>query len=162
MEVNIIEVDIKSKDIAFNIFNENQISDEMGKYIFQHAKKSDINSKLIINIDNKVKFNTKEQERLVDAIREHFGLLIREKLRYIRFNNIKKMILIFIGILLTLISNSTRNSLGFLIPEVVSIAGCVAIWEVVHIILFEDTKNRFEIKKLRQLTNCEVNFINYK
>ena len=58
MEVNIIEVDIKSKDIAFNIFNENQISDEMGKYIFQHAKKSDINSKLIINIDNKVKFNT--------------------------------------------------------------------------------------------------------
>ena len=104
MEVNIIEVDIKSKDIAFNIFNENQISDEMGKYIFQHAKKSDINSKLIINIDNKVKFNTKEQERLVDAIREHFGLLIREKLRYIRFNNIKKMILIFIGILLVVIN----------------------------------------------------------
>ena len=162
MEVNIIEVDIKSKDIAFNIFNENQISNEMGNYIFKNSKKSGINSKLIINIDNKVKFNEDEQERIVDAIREYFGLLIREKMSYTRFNNIKKIILIFIGVILLLISNSARNNFGFLIPEIVSVAGCVAIWEVAHIILFEDTKNKFEIKKLRQLTSCEINFINYK
>jgi hypothetical protein len=162
MEINVIEVDVKSKDIAFNIFNENQISDDMGNYIFNNSKKSGINSKLIINIDNKVEFNKEEQERIVDAIREYFGLLIREKMHFTRFNNMKKLILIFIGVLLMLLYDSTRNSLGFLIPEVMSVAGCVAIWEVVHIILFEDTKNRFEIKKLRQLTNCEINFINYK
>lgn len=162
METNIIEVDIKSKDIAFNIFNENQISDEMGNYIFKNSKKSSINSKLIINIDNKVEFNKEEQERIIDAIREHFGLMIRDKMHYARFNNIKKLILIFIGVFLMLLYDSTRTSLGFLIPEVMSVAGCVAIWEVVHIILFEDTKNRFEIKKIKQLTKCEIHFINDK
>jgi len=162
MEINIIEVDIKSKDVAFNIFNENQISDEMGKYIFKNAKKSGLNSQLIINIDNKVEFNEIEQDRIVNAIREHFGLLIRDKMRFARFSNIKKLILTFIGMLLMMLYDSTRSSLGFLIPEIMSLAGCVAIWEVVHIILFEDTKNRFEIKKLRQLTKCEINFINYK
>jgi len=162
MENNVIEVDIKSREGIFNPFNENQISDELGNYIFRNSKKGEAKSKLIINIDNKIPFNEDEKEKLVDAIREYFGLLVRSKLAYSRFNSVKKMVLFMIGIILMLLSNVTRDSLGFLIPEVVSIAGWVAIWEAVHIILFADNKNRFEIRKLKELTMCEINFINDK
>ena len=162
MENNIIEVDIKSRDGIFNPFNENQISEELGNYIFRNSKKGEFNSKLIINIDNKILFTDDEKEKIVDAIREYFGLLVRTKLAYSRFNSVKKLGLFMIGIILMLLSNVTRDGLGFLIPEVVSIAGCVAIWEAVYIILFVDNKNRFEIRKLKELTMCEINFINDK
>lgn len=160
MEFNIIEVDIKTKEIAFNPFNENQISDELGNYIFRNSKKGSVDAKLIINIDNKINFSKDEQERIIDAIREYFGILVRDKIHYARFSNLKKLALLLIGILLMLLYDATRNNLGFLIPEMFSIAGCVAIWEAVHIIIFDDNKNKFEMKKLRQLSGCEINFIN--
>ena len=158
MDNNIIEVDIKSKEGIFNPFNENQISDELGNYIFRNSKKGSINAKLIIKIDNKIFLSDNDKERLVDAIREYFGLLVREKIIYNRFNNIKKMILFMVGVILMLLSNMMRDSLGFIIPEVISIFGLVATWEVVHIVLFSDNKNRFEMKKLKELTECDINF----
>lgn len=162
MENNVIEIDIKTKDGVFNKFNDNQISDELGDYIFRNAKKTSIYSTLSIVIDNKAFFTKEEQEVLVDAIREYFGLLVREKINHNKYNGLKKIVLFMIGVLLILTSNLIRSSLGFLIPEVVSIAGCVAIWEVVNMLLFVDSKNSFETKKLRELTECEVIFLNNK
>lgn len=160
MDNNIIEVDIKTKEGLFNPFNDNQISDELGNYIFRNSKKGSLNSKLTINIDNKVSFNDEEKEKLIDAIREYFGLLVRAKMNYSRFNNVKKIVLFIIGVMLILLSDVLSNALGFLIPEVISIAGCVAIWETVSILLFVDNENRFEIKKMKELTRCDIHFIN--
>ena len=160
MNNNIIEVDIKSKEGIFNSFNENQISDELGNYIFVNAKKSSTKAELVINIDNKIPFTEEEKEKLVDGIREYFGLLVRSKLNYKKFNSIKKMILFMIGMLLILLSEVLSDVVRLLIPEVISIAGCVAIWESVTILLFIDSKNNYEIKKLKELSECDINFTN--
>ncbi|MBQ7136517.1 MAG: hypothetical protein IJO43_00890 [Bacilli bacterium] len=162
MESNIIEVDVKDIEEVFNPFNENQISDELGRYIFLNSKKGMSKAELMINIDNKIPFDEEERERLVDAIRTYFGLLVREKMIYKRNNSIKKIILLIIGVLLIIIASLSVSVVGFVGAELISTIGKVALWELAHILLFEDRKERFDLKKLKELSECEVIFKNKK
>ena len=162
MENNIIEVDVKDIDEVFNPFNDKQISDELGNYIFLNSKKGTIKAELMINVDNKLPFDEEERERMVDAIRAYFGLLVREKLIYRKNSGIKKLILLIIGVIFIIVASLSVSVVGYVGAELISTTGKVALWELAHIILFEDRKDRFDLKKLRELSECEVIFKNKK
>lgn len=155
---NAIEITIKDKEDIFNKFNENLISEDLGDFIFRQSKKMSLNSKTVIEIDDRASLNKEERHHLIDAIREYYGLMVKEKLIYTRFNNARKIILFIIGVLLILLSDALTNIFSLLIPELFLIAGWVAIWETVYSILFSDNKNRMEIKKLKGLTKCDIRF----
>lgn len=155
---NFIEVDIKDKEALFNSFNNNQISEELGNYILKNAKNIPLNLKMIIYISDRGSLSKEEREHLVASIRTYYGLLVKEKLLYTKFNKIKNLMLFIIGIVLILLSNALNNIFSLLIPELFLIAGWVAIWETVYGILFIDNKNRIEIKKAKALSKCEIRF----
>lgn len=159
---NNIEIDIKSKEDMFNKFNEDLISEDLGNFIFKQSKKISLTSKVTIEIYDKVGLTKEERGRLIDAIREYFGLMVKEKLIYIDFNNVRKIFLFVIGVVLILLSNALTKVFSFLIPELFLIAGWVAIWETVYSIFFSDNQNRVEIKKLKELTKCDIRFKNSK
>ena len=150
---NKIRVDIDNKEDIFNKFNNQQISEELGDYIYNCAKMFPTNKKITIYINNSVIFSKEEKQQLVDGIREYYGLLVKKKMRIILF---------LIGILLIILSDSFSHIIKFLLPELFLIAGWVAIWEAVYSVLFVDNKIKLEIKKARQLSNCEIRFKDYK
>ena len=126
------------------------------------SKKLPLNAKFSLLIDDKIGLNDKEKELLVDAIREYYGLKVRGKLLYNKYNNVKKTLLFAIGMILVLLSDLFNSIFTFLIPEMFLIAGWVAISEVVYSILFVDGKHMVETTKARKLTECEVKFKNSK
>ena len=162
MDNNVIRVDIDNKEDIYNKFNNEQISEELGDYIYNCAKMFPMNKKMIIYINNSVIFSNEEKDQLVDAIREYYGLFVRKQMFYTKFNRLKRVVLFLIGILLIVLSDSFSHITEFLIPELFLIAGWVAIWEAVYSILFVDNKVKLEIKKARQLSNCEIKFKDYK
>lgn len=155
---NIIEIDLKSRGDIFNKFNENIISDELGTYIFTQSKKLPLNTEFSLLIDDKIGLNEEEKEILVDAIREYFGLRVRGKLLYAKYNNKRKLFLFAIGMVLIFLSELFNGIFTILIPEMFLIAGWVAISEVMYSVLFIEGKSMVETTKTRKLTECEVRF----
>lgn len=156
---NKIIVDIQNKEDLYNPFNKEQISEELGTYILNRSKKIPLKEKMIICINDYERLNKNEKEHLVDAIREYYGLMVQEKMIYNEFNQVKHIILFIVGILLITLSNILSNVFPFLIPELFLIAGWVAIWETVYGILFTENQTRIEIKKIKELTTCLIQFI---
>lgn len=156
---NKIIVDIQNKEDLYNPFNKGQISEELGTYILNRSKKLPLKEKMIICINDYERLNKNEKEHLVDAIREYYGLMVQEKMIYNEFNQVKHIILFIVGILLITLSNILSNVFPFLIPELFLIAGWVAIWETVYGILFTENQTRIEIKKIKELTTCLIQFI---
>lgn len=124
---NKIRVDIDNKEDIFNKFNNQQISEELGDYIYNCAKMFPTNKKITIYINNSVIFSKEEKQQLVDGIREYYGLLVKKKMFYTKFNKLKRIILFLIGILLIILSDSFSHIIKFLLPELFLIAGWVAI-----------------------------------
>lgn len=156
---NKIKVDIQDKENLYNPFNKEQISEELGNYILSSSKKIPIKEKMIIMIHDYENLDEKEKEHLIDAIREYFGLMVQEKMIYSELSQMNHIILLLIGILLITLSNILTNVFPFLIPELFLIAGWVAIWETVYGILFTDNKTRVEIKRIKALTTCFIQFV---
>ena len=155
---NYIEIDINNKQDIFNKFNESQISDSLAQYIIINSKKNFTSKSIKLIINQVIPLTQQEQEKLVDGIREYFGLLVREKIIYLRVNNIKQIVLSIIGILLILLSEFISISFDYLIPELLLIAGWVTIWEAIDSFLFVDSKTKMEKKIYKKLSSCEIDF----
>ena len=157
-KTNYVVVDINSKTELFNKFNKNQISDNLAQYIIINAKKelSIKNIKLVIR--QNIPLTIQEQKNLIDAIREYFGLRVREKMMYLRINNTKQIVLSIVGILLIVLSEVLSISFEYLIPELLLIAGWITVWEVLDSILFVNSKIKIEKKIYKKLSSCEIDF----
>ena len=155
---NYIVVDINNKKDIFNKFNEKQISDGLAQYIITNAKKDFISKNVKLVIKQNVSLTTQEQEKMVDAIREYFGLLVREKILYLRINNVKQIVLSILGILLIIFSELLSMFFNYLIPELLLIAGWIVIWEALESILFVDSKAKIDKRIYLKLSNCEIDF----
>lgn len=157
-KTNYIVVEINNKENIFNKFNEKQISDGLAQYIITNAKKSLLGENIKLVIKQNILLTTQEQIKIVDAIREYFGLLVREKILYLRINNIKQTVLSIVGILLIIFSEFLSLTFDYLIPELLLIAGWIVIWEVLDSILFVDSKTKIGKKIYLKLSNCEIEF----
>lgn len=157
-KINYIVVEINNKENIFNKFNEKQISDGLAQYIITNAKKSFLGENIKLVIKQNILLTTQEQTKIVDAIREYFGLLVRKKILYLRINNIKQTVLSIVGILLIIFSEFLSLTFDYLIPELLLIAGWIVIWEVLDSILFVDSKTKIDKKIYLKLSNCEIEF----
>lgn len=157
-KTNYIVVDINNKNDLFNQFNKNQISNSLAQYIITNAKIGLPNKNIKIVINQNIALTTQEQKNLVNAIREYFGLRVREKTMYLRVNNTKQILLSIIGIILIVLSELLSMAFEYLIPELLLIAGWIAIWEVLDSILFVDSKTKIEKNIYKKLSVCEIDF----
>lgn len=158
MNKNVINLTIQSKEDFYDKFNTNQLSKELGDYLYNNNLQFPFKEPLSIRIITTFKLEKKDQEEIVDMIREYFGLSIRETLNYYKFNRVKKLILFILGIVLICCAHFTELRHDFIFSEVLLIVGWVAIWEVFENILLVETKKRFKLKYLKRLVQCKILF----
>lgn len=99
-----------------------------------------------------------EEKKIVSMLRAHYGLEANELANEMRLNNLKSLSLFIMGLCLLGLS-SIAASFGFLIKEVLSIAGWVAVWETVTSVLFGAVRLKLDKYDATNLYNAEVIFI---
>ena len=152
-----IEILLTEETQIYNTFNYNQLSEELSNYIYNQCKGTPSNADLILNINHNFEISDEEKTKLVDSIRENYGLDIKENLLKLKYEHIIEIFFIILGALL-LITSNLFDCFQPIIGEVISIFGCVSIWEMAHNIFFVETKIRMQNKRLRKLTEAKINF----
>lgn len=153
-----IEISLSENSQIYNEFNDNQLSDELSNYIYNQCKGKPVRKNIVLNINHKFKMNEEDKIKLINSIRENYGIDIKENLLKLGFEHVKEIILIVLGSLLLLISNFFNYVDSPIISEIISIFGCVIIWETAHNIFFLETEIRLANKRLKKLTNAKINF----
>lgn len=157
-KINTIDIVVKEKEDLYNNFNSNKLADDLGNYIYNQSLSYKIKEEIIIHIKTEFEFSEKEKNALVDMIREYFGLSIKETLIYYKYNNLKKILLFILGIILIYLSHFVSVMNDFLISEVFLIIGWVAVWEVFDNILLVETKKKFKLERFKKLVKCKIYF----
>ncbi len=143
----------------FNCFNNTQLSDELSNYIYSQCKGFPIGSNITLNIYHNCEIKEEEKKIIIDAIRSNYGIDIKENLLKLKYELLEEIILILIGSIFLIISRIFDKIDSLVLGEIISIFGCVIIWEVAYNIIFTDTKIRLENKRLKKLTVSKINFI---
>ena len=157
-EIN-INITVDNLDDITNKFNNTTLSDELSDYIYNECKGNSLRENIKINIHTSKQFTDEEKEKIVDMIRSNYGIDIKENMLYIKYTNIKGLILFIVGIFLICIYNFLNNFELAWIPETILIISWVVIWEAVYNFIFLEVQKRIEIKRLKKLTNCKIDFI---
>ena len=153
-----IEIELNEKSTIYNEFNNYQLSDELSNYIYNQCKGIDNISDIKLNISHSFKMTEEDQIKLVDAIRANYGIDVKENLIKIKQEHFKELLFLIFGIFLLIFSNLYGYIKAYLIDEVISIFGCVSVWEVAYNLIFTETKIRMENKRLKKLTEIKINF----
>ncbi len=154
--INIINATIKDPETLYEPFNNTRLSKELGSYLYNDSLQFSPQEEIEIHINTQFTLDEKEQAKLIDMIREFFGLNIRETLNYYRYSRIKKIVLFLIGIILIWVAHLTAELNDFLFSEVFLITGWFAIWEIFDNFSFIETKKRFKLKYLKKLVSCKI------
>ena len=104
-----INITIDNLDDITNEFNNTKLSDELSNYIYNECKGNSLKDNIKINIHTLRELTDDEKEKIVDMIRSNYGIDIKENMLYIKYTNIKGLILFFVGIFLICIYNFLNN-----------------------------------------------------
>lgn len=153
--VEIVKIIINDLDEIFHQFDNSDISDELATYIENRCSRLAKNE-MCIKIVMKNELSSIEKDRIVTAIRSHYGL----EVKYVSID-IKKMkrvnIYYFIsGLLTILIANLL--SVGSFFVEVIDILGCFIVWESAFNLLFTDNEMDLKIDRAKKINNAHIEF----
>lgn len=158
-ETKYIDITLDNYFDSVSKFNKNTLNEELSNYIFKECIGINLKNKIILRIKPQFNITKEQKESLVDMIRSNYGIDISENLIHIKHENIKKLLLIIIGIVFVLLSEIFSLKNIIIINEVFLIVGWVAIWEAIYSIIFVDLKRKLDIKRLKKLTTCKIEFI---
>lgn len=151
-----IDVTIKKDTQIFNPYNETQLSDELSNYIYSQCKGTKVKKNIKININTEKDMKEEEKKELITAIRSNYGIDIKENLLNLKYNIAFEIILILTGAILLILSNLLNNLDTLIIGEIISIFGCVMIWEAAYNFIFQDIRKVLENKRLKKLTEAKI------
>lgn len=104
-------------------------------------------------------FSKHEVEEIREIIKEHYSLILRDKLIDLRINMIKITALLIIGIVLLGIYFSLQLAdMGSLFMEFLSIAGTFALWEAVDFYILERKQVENERFNAGQMALASIQF----
>ena len=130
-----ILVIISNKSKLYNQFNDSQLSEELRDYIYSQVKGLPLKADIHISIHHKFEMTDYEKRKLVDEIRESFGLDIRENYITNRFESYKRTFLIIIGMALLALSHMITAEYLYLLNQFLGISGWIMIWEYIYILV---------------------------
>ena len=150
-EKNEVVIYLNELEEAINKYNPNILSDELTNYILKRcmffSTKSDIDI-IIYGIEDK------EQQGLKDIFHNHFKDLVDKTKKIEQYDDIKRVLLLIVGIVLICISEMFK----FVVSELFLVAGWVVIWELVYNIFFERIKRNRDYFKYLQLSKANIKF----
>lgn len=153
-DVEIVKVYVDDINDIFNLFDNEDISDEFAAYIENRCSRTTKN-KLCIKIFSE-ELDNELKDRIVTAIRSHYG--IENKYLGVEIKKMQKVnICYFIAGLLTILAGILLP-LGDYIPEVIDVLGGFMIYESASNLLFTD--NELDLKSYRaiKISKAKVEF----
>lgn len=153
---------INEKSQLYNQFNNSQLSDELHQYIYNQFKGVSLKTDIFISVYHNFELSNYEKRKLVNEIREDFGLDIKENLIALKSESYKRSILFILGMILTAISHLFKADYFYLVSQFFSIFGWIMIWEYIYSLIFFSTRTKYENKKFNKLINAKVHFTRYE
>jgi len=152
-----INITIDKNTQIFNPYNNEQLSDELSNYIYNSCKGIPTKQNIKINIIHNYKLNEQEKKEIIDGIRSNFGIDIKENILQFKYDLGLELLLILLGTILLILAKLLKND-TYILQELISIFGCVMIWEAAYNFIFKDIKASIENKRLKKLTEAKINF----
>ena len=145
----IIKVDLRSEEDLLERYDDSIVNKELINYIISCADKIDKYKKIRIFVNkNRIKLNIEE------LIKEGFEREYNNSFINYEKTNLVQCSLLILGIVFLVLSFLIGND--GLWHEILLIIGWVPIWEMVHLELFTDIKERKKRSILKRLMNCEI------
>lgn len=151
-----IKVYINDYDSLFNVFDKNDISEELAIYIENRCSRLKNKEMVIKFISNKT-ISDKDKDKLLDALRSHFGLEIKYNLIESKRRNLTNLVLMLVGLLILIF----KNILPLLdtLFDILDIFACFIIWESAYNLLFTDNESDINIRRAKKISNAKIEFI---
>lgn len=153
--MEIVKINVDSIDDIFNKFDSNDISDDLAIYIENRCSRVK-KQEMQIDIITKEKLDSKDKEKVVIAIRSHFGLETKYNIEDIKMRKIINVILFLIGIFILIFKNLLP--LINTITDIADILAWVIMWESVYNLMFRDTQSDIKIDRAKKISNCQIKF----
>ena len=154
-ELEIVKVYIDDMKDIFNQFDYEDISDELANYIENRCSRTTKN-KLCIKMYFNNELTNEEKDKIVTAIRSHYGL--EKKYLEVEIKKLQKVNLCyFIAGLLTILA-SILLPLGSYIPEVIDVLGGFMIYESASYLLFTDNELDLKCYRAIKISKAKVEF----
>lgn len=150
-----VKIYVTDIEDLFNQFDSNDISDELATYIENRCSRVK-NTKMNIKVISKNELDDKTKDRLVDAIRSHFGLEVKYSLLDTKKRRILNIICFSIGVFIFLFKNVL--TITTTISEIIDILGCFLIWEGTFSFLFMDNEMNRKIDRAKKISSCQIVF----
>jgi hypothetical protein len=155
-----IRVILEEEAELFNKFDNDELSKELGEYIFQEYENVKESDSVVIEFYTSFKLDEAKEEDIIKLIRQYFKKQIEESNSYNKFDNIKKIISFFVGMLIIFISDLCYYRSSHFVGEILSIVGSVAIWGVFDGIITTIFNNKINKAKLNKLIKSKIMFYN--
>ena len=154
----IISIYIKDVDDFYNEFDADDLtlSDDIIKFINSRVENISYKYSITLEFDSPI-IAREEKGKLIDIIKSQYGLASSLKQKELKTNKLKAFIFFIIGTLFLLLSYSSTNY-GSLVKDILSIAGWVAVWETVSVLIFDTIKIRTTKLKADRLYNAKIEF----
>lgn len=154
----VISMNIKNNDLFYNDLDADEItlSDYIIDFIDNRICYISYKYEVVLKFFVK-KMSDIERKEIEDMVRAYYGLEANEKTNDLKMSNIKALFLFFMGIILLMVS-AIMMKYSFIVKEVLSIAGWVALWETVTTIFFDATKIRLARYDDVKLSNAKIYF----
>ena len=153
-----IKIMITKESQLYNQFNDSQLSDELSNYILTQFRGLPLKTNVVLNICSNYKMTKEEKNKLVDEIRENYGLDIKENLLRLKFEGYKQVFMLYIGLVLLLISHLLIAEYYYLISQFLSIFGWIMVYECINSLIFFNIKTRYQNKRYNKLIKSKIIF----
>lgn len=153
--MEIVKIAVEDVDDIFNKFDSNDITDELATYIENRCSRVR-RQEMQINIITKDKLDDKIKDRIVTAIRSHFGLETKYCIDDIKKRKLINVSLFLLGIFILLF----KNLLPLLntITDIADILAWFIMWESAYNLLFRDSAFDIKIDRAKKISNCQIKF----
>lgn len=153
--MEIVKIIVDEIDDLFNKFDNSDISDELAIYIENRCSRVKRNE-MIVEIYTNNELDEILKDKIVTAIRSHYGLETKYNLIDIKRRKIVNIIFFLSGIFILLFKNLLP--LTKTINDIVDILGCFIIWESTFNLLFTDNEMDVKTDRAKKISNCHIEF----
>ena len=153
-----INIMITKESQLYNQFNDSQLSDELSTYILEQFRGIPFKTDVVLNICPNYKMTKLEKKKLVNEIRENYGLDIRENLLILKFEHLKQIFILFIGLVLIAIAHLLIAEFFYMLQQFLSIFGWVLVYESFSSFSFINTKIKYQNKRYVKLIKSKIIF----
>ena len=152
------EVKIYIQDISdlYNTFDNSDISDDLANYIENRCSRVK-NREMVIKIISNIEISEKEKEKLIHALRSHFGLEIKYNMINNKRRNTVNLFIMLFGLLILLFKNILP--LSTTIFDILDVFACFMIWEAAYNLLFTDNIEDLKIARAKKIIGAKIEFI---